>query len=105
MEPTYGIKGVEVGVSSSPEGRRRKRACMRERVHWPASEHLARLDVSKVFARDVHDHKRIEVDVCLLGDGSRLGGAQSLGLCPACCGRQSASEDGGEDVLFPYGFH
>src|SRR5262249_649433 len=45
-----------------------ERARARERVHRPATEHLVRLDVGEVLTRDIHEHKRIKIDVRLLRD-------------------------------------
>jgi len=92
-------------VSGAPECSRRKRARVRERVHRPASEHLVCLDVGEVLARDIHDHKWIEVDVCLLGDGPGLGGTYILSLGAGCRERHRTSECGGEGVLSAYDFH
>src|SRR5262245_8648353 len=45
-----------------------ERARVRDRVHWSATKPLARLDVAQVLAHDIHNHKRVKIDVCLLSD-------------------------------------
>jgi hypothetical protein len=77
IEPAQRIECVEVGMSGTPKRGRRERARVRERVHWPATKLLACLDVAEVLARDIHNHKWIEIDVRLLRDALGLFGRQS----------------------------
>src|SRR6516165_5706959 len=77
IEPAQRIECVEVGVSGAPKICWRERARVRERVHWPATKLLTCLDVAEVLAANIHDYKRVEIDVCLLRDALRLFGRQS----------------------------
>jgi hypothetical protein len=56
---------VALGRLDAAECGGRERARVRESVHRPATEHLVCLSVGEVLARDIHNHKRVEIDVCL----------------------------------------
>src|SRR5262249_23477945 len=102
IEPAQRIECIEVGVCGTPKRGRRERARVRERVHWSATKLLACLDVGEVLSRDIHNHKRVEIYVCLLSDALGLFGCQSSyghhrPLCPRRkwprdCGTQSTEE-------------
>src|SRR5262249_39941021 len=63
-------------MSGASKHRWRERARMRERVHRPTAEFLICLDVGEVLASNIHNHKRVKIDVRLQRDVLGLLGGQ-----------------------------
>src|SRR6516162_1772099 len=63
-------------MSGASKRRWRERARMRERVHWSTTEFLICLDVGEVLARNIHNHKRVKIDVRFQRDVLGLLGGQ-----------------------------